>query len=202
VKSDPPPADAPRHLDIRKYPNRRYYDATRSRHLKLEDIRSLIREGWDVTVTDSKTGADITAQILTQIILELETPKLDVFPVPLLLRMIRFNDLWMKEFVDTHFRRAFEAFLAYQKHLEESARGFPSGIFPPFGTWPSSFFPGFGAPSGPGAAAGAAAEGARAPAEDPGKAEDLRKSVETLRRELEALQARLQSTRRGRGRKR
>ena len=28
-------------LEIRKYPNRRFYDATRSRHVTLEDIRDL-----------------------------------------------------------------------------------------------------------------------------------------------------------------
>ena len=50
---------AGKHLDIRKYPNRRYYDATRSRHLTLPEIRNLIRDGYDVTVTDSRSGADI-----------------------------------------------------------------------------------------------------------------------------------------------
>ena len=50
-------------LDIRKYPNRRYYDATHSKHLTLEEIRSLISEGYDIKVTDSKSGADITAQV-------------------------------------------------------------------------------------------------------------------------------------------
>ena len=73
-----------KHLDIRKYPNRRYYDATHSKHLTLDQIRDLVRDGYDIKVTDSKTGADITAQLLTQIILELETPKLDTFPVAML----------------------------------------------------------------------------------------------------------------------
>ncbi|HZV34316.1 MAG TPA: polyhydroxyalkanoate synthesis regulator DNA-binding domain-containing protein, partial [Verrucomicrobiae bacterium] len=54
-------------LDIRKYPNRRYYDVTRSQHLTLEDIRELVREGHDIRVTDSKTSADITPKVLAQI---------------------------------------------------------------------------------------------------------------------------------------
>lgn len=59
----------PRQLEIRKYPNRRYYDVTRSQHLTLEDIRSLVRENYDIRVTDSKSGSDITAKVLAQIIL-------------------------------------------------------------------------------------------------------------------------------------
>src|ERR1041385_8950640 len=96
---------AGKHVDIRKYTSRRYYDATQSRHLTLQDIRSLIRDGYDLTVTDSRSGADITAQVLTQIILELETPKLDTFPVPLLLRLIRVNDQLIKDFVDQYLDR-------------------------------------------------------------------------------------------------
>ena len=60
-------------LNIRKYPNRRYYDTTRSRAITLEEIHQFIRDGHEVQITDSKTDEDITAQILAQIILELET---------------------------------------------------------------------------------------------------------------------------------
>src|SRR5690349_7042017 len=102
---------AAKHLDIRKYPNRRYYDATHSKHLTLEEIRSLIRDGYDITVTDSKSGADITAQVLMQIVLELETPKIDSFPVALLVRMIRANDQIVKDFVEKYFNQAFRAYL-------------------------------------------------------------------------------------------
>ena len=82
------PESATRKLEIKKYPNRRYYDATHSRHLTLEEIHSLVQQGYDLHVTDAKTGADITAQVLTQMILELDTPKLASLPVPLLLRLI------------------------------------------------------------------------------------------------------------------
>jgi len=84
-------------LEIKKYSNRRYYDATHSRHLTLDEIRNLIQQGYDIKVTDAKTSADITAQVLTQIILELDTPKLDSLPVPLLVRLIRMNDQLVKD---------------------------------------------------------------------------------------------------------
>ena len=129
-------ADSKR-LDIRKYPNRRYYDSTRSRHLTLDEIRSLIREGYDIQVTDSKTGADITGQVLTQIILELETPKLDLFPVPLLMRMIRVNDQLVKDFMEQYFNQALRPFIDYQQQFEQSLRqmrGLPV-VYPPVSAW-------------------------------------------------------------------
>lgn len=126
-----PGASAEKKLEIKKYANRRYYDATHSRHLTLEEIRSLIHEGYDVRVIDAKTSADITAQILTQIILELETGKLDSLPVPLLVRIIRVNDQLVKDFVDRYFNQALQSFLDYQRKLEEQLRrahGLPSAV--------------------------------------------------------------------------
>jgi len=128
---------AAKNLQIKKYPNRRYYDATHSRHLTLDEIRSLIQQGYDVTATDAKTGADITAQLLTQIILELETGKLDSFPVPLLLRLIRMNDELIKDFIEKYFNQALQSFLDYQRQIEEQVRraqGLPAA-FPSISAW-------------------------------------------------------------------
>src|SRR5437763_9347968 len=127
----------PERLEIRKYPNRRYYDTTRSRHLTLDEIHALIREGHDVRVTDSKTSLDITAQVLTQIILELETQKLDSFPVPLLARVIRVNDQLVKDFIEKYFNQALHSFLDYQHQLEEQLRqvhGLPA-VYPAVSAW-------------------------------------------------------------------
>src|SRR5579862_6854535 len=124
-------------LEIKKYPNRRYYDATHSRHLTLDEIRSLIQQGYDITATDAKTGDDITAQLLTQIILELDTAKLDSFPVPLLVRVIRMNDQLVKDFVEKYFNQALASFLNYQQKLEEQMRRTHAlpGVFPSVSAW-------------------------------------------------------------------
>jgi polyhydroxyalkanoate synthesis repressor PhaR len=116
------PASPGKHLEIKKYANRRYYDATHSRHLTLDEIRTLIQQGFDLKVVDAKTSADITAQVLTQIILELDTSKLDSLPVPLLVRIIRMNDQLVKDFVEKYFNQALESFLSYQKRIEEQIR--------------------------------------------------------------------------------
>jgi len=131
-----------RKLEIKKYANRRYYDTTLSRHLTLDEIRVLIQEGYDVRVTDAKTGDDITAQLLTQIILELETAKLDSFPVPLLLRLIRMNDQLVKDFIEKYFNQALNSFLEYQRQIEEQVRraqGLPAA-FPSVSAWTEAVF--------------------------------------------------------------
>src|SRR5580765_2994985 len=124
-------------LEIKKYPNRRYYDATHSKHLTLDEIRGLIQQGYDLHVVDAKTSADITAQVLTQIILELDTPKLDSLPVPLLVRIIRMNDHLVKDFIEKYFNQALKSFLDYQQQVEEQIRrthGLPT-VFPTVSAW-------------------------------------------------------------------
>jgi polyhydroxyalkanoate synthesis repressor PhaR len=115
-------ASESRKLEIKKYPNRRYYDATHSRHLTLDEIRSLIQQGYDIRVVDARTSADITAQVLTQLILELDTSKLDSLPVPLLIRLIRMNDQLIKDFIEKYFNQALQSFIDYQRSLEEQIR--------------------------------------------------------------------------------
>lgn len=78
-------------LNIKKYPNRRYYDATRSCHVTLHDVHELIQSGKDVCITDSRTGEEITNVVLAQIILERDPPKLDIFPASVFHIMIRSN---------------------------------------------------------------------------------------------------------------
>jgi len=124
-------------LEIKKYPNRRYYDATHSRHLTLEEIRSLIQQGYDIRVVEAKTSADITAQVLTQILLEHDTAKLDSLPVPLLVRLIQMNDQLIKDFIEKYFNQALQSFVDYQQQLEEQIRrthGLPAA-FPSVSAW-------------------------------------------------------------------
>jgi polyhydroxyalkanoate synthesis repressor PhaR len=109
-------------LTLRKYPNRRYYDTSRSRYVTLEDIYLLIQNGYEIQVSDTKTGADITAKVLAQIILDLDPPKLDIFPIPLLHRLIRANEQLVNDFVERYFNQALGLFLDSQKSFEQSFR--------------------------------------------------------------------------------
>src|SRR6266508_4357968 len=137
---------AGRRLEIKKYPNRRYYDATRSEHLTREDIRSRIRDGYDIRVTDSKTGANITARVLAQIILELDEEKIEAFPIALLQRLIRVNDQTIKEFVDRYFNQALTHYLQYRQQVEEHLRSASemNPFFPGATAWSRAMFDPFG----------------------------------------------------------
>lgn len=73
---------------IKKYENRRLYDATNSRYVNLEDVAQLLKDGDDVRVVDAATGNDITRLILTQIIVEDAKAPDSAFPLDLLRQMI------------------------------------------------------------------------------------------------------------------
>jgi polyhydroxyalkanoate synthesis repressor PhaR len=55
---------------IRRYGNRRLYDARLSRCVTMEEIAGFVRAGEDVRVVDADTGADLTNRTLVQLILE------------------------------------------------------------------------------------------------------------------------------------
>ena len=73
---------------IKKYENRRLYDATNSRYINLEEVAALVRSGFDVRVVDAASGEDITRVILTQIVAEgAKTPN-SSFPLDILRQMV------------------------------------------------------------------------------------------------------------------
>lgn len=151
---------APERLDIRKYANRRFYDATHRRPVTQQDIYRFVRDGHEVRVTDAGTGRDITVRVLAQIILDLDEMKLAVFPVELLHRLIQSNEAIMRDFVDKYFNQALMLFLESRRKFEEQLRG-AVGLGAGTGAdWArflaGPFFPGFWANPGAGAAPAAA----------------------------------------------
>ncbi|HEX5761367.1 MAG TPA: polyhydroxyalkanoate synthesis regulator DNA-binding domain-containing protein [Thermoanaerobaculia bacterium] len=55
---------------IKRYESRKLYDTEESRYVSLEEIAAWVRAGQEVRVLDNATSADVTAQTLTQIILD------------------------------------------------------------------------------------------------------------------------------------
>jgi polyhydroxyalkanoate synthesis repressor PhaR len=55
---------------IKRYESRKLYDTEESRYVSLEEVAAWIRDGQEVRVVDNSSGADVTAQTLTQLILE------------------------------------------------------------------------------------------------------------------------------------
>jgi polyhydroxyalkanoate synthesis repressor PhaR len=80
--------EMPATILIKKYENRRLYDATNSRYLNLDQVAAMVQNGYDVRVVDVTTGKDITRLILTQIIVEdAKTPD-SAFPLDILRQMV------------------------------------------------------------------------------------------------------------------
>lgn len=197
--SEPGPSET---LDIRKYSNRRYYDATRSRHVTLEDIHELIRGGYEVRVTDATTGTDITGKVLAQIMLERDTPKLDVFPVPLLHRLIRANEQLVRDFVEKYFNQALSSFLQSQRQFEVYLRrmmGLPTeegGA--PMLDWTRAMFGPFAPPFWRGEST--SRSGQRSPDDAERANQELLKLVEDLQQQVARLEAELREKTPKRGR--
>lgn len=57
---------------LKKYPNRRIYDTESSTFVTLADVRQLVIDREPFQVVHSKTGKDLTRNVLLQIISELE----------------------------------------------------------------------------------------------------------------------------------
>ena len=55
---------------IKRYGSRKLYDTSESRYVSLDEVAGFVRAGDQVRVVDNKTGSDVTAAVLTQIISE------------------------------------------------------------------------------------------------------------------------------------
>ncbi|WP_114417446.1 polyhydroxyalkanoate synthesis repressor PhaR [Marinospirillum perlucidum] len=109
---------------IRKYANRRLYDTSESRYVTLEDIRQLIVDREEFRVEDSKSGEDLTRNILLQIITEQEnrggsddgTP---MFSNKVLQQLIRFYGDSMQHSMSGYLEQSIGTFLEQQKILRQ-----------------------------------------------------------------------------------
>jgi polyhydroxyalkanoate synthesis repressor PhaR len=106
---------------IKKYANRRLYDASQSRHITIEDIRRMIIEGQRVRVLEDKTNEDITRLILLQVIAEQEQFGRPILSTPLLESLIRFHGNSLQGFLSTYLEKSVEAFMQQQQTLNSAA---------------------------------------------------------------------------------
>jgi polyhydroxyalkanoate synthesis repressor PhaR len=95
---------------VKKYGNRRLYDTDRSRYVTREEVGELVRAGQDVRVVDAKSGVDLTAATLAQIIIE-GRGAARLLPVPLLVQLIRMGDDALAEFLGQYMSWALELYL-------------------------------------------------------------------------------------------
>jgi polyhydroxyalkanoate synthesis repressor PhaR len=118
---------------LRKYANRRLYDAEQSKHVRLSEVRDLIAGGADVRVVDDVTGEDITRGILVQLVAEQEVGGKPVLSDEMLVQIIRYYGHPIQGVLGAYLQQGLEIFLRQQRTLQDSMREMmkasPLGLF-------------------------------------------------------------------------
>src|SRR6185312_8122613 len=116
---------------IRKYANRRLYDAHDSRHVTLDDLRKLIAGGARIKVVEDKGGEDITRSILLQIIASQEQFGTPVLSTQLLEGIIRFYGNPIQQLLTTYLEQSIGSLLRQQSVLQaEMAKALETPMAP------------------------------------------------------------------------
>ncbi|WP_296044265.1 polyhydroxyalkanoate synthesis repressor PhaR [uncultured Alteromonas sp.] len=121
-------------VTIKKYPNRRLYDTSRSQYVNMDYIKTLVNERTDFNVVDSKSGDDVTKTILLQIISESETNEhQSLLTNKLLKQLIRFYDSDMQLFLREYLEQSLINFMEQQDSLQGMMKNMvdtsPLGMF-------------------------------------------------------------------------
>jgi polyhydroxyalkanoate synthesis repressor PhaR len=107
---------------LKKYANRRLYDTEKRAFVSLSQIAELVKQGREIEINDEKTGEDVTAFILTQIVLEEAKKKTLLLPVSLLYLIIRYGDSVLSEFFDNYLEQTLKNYLNYKKSMDSQFR--------------------------------------------------------------------------------
>lgn len=107
---------------LKKYSNRRLYDTDKSRYVTLDQVADMVRSGKRVEIVDAKTSEDVTAFILTQILMEEAKRKNVLMPPPVLHLIIRYGDNVLTEFMHTYLQRAIQNYISYKQAFDEQVQ--------------------------------------------------------------------------------
>jgi polyhydroxyalkanoate synthesis repressor PhaR len=109
-------------IRFKKYANRRLYNLSTSSYMVLGEIEDLIRNGKEIEVIDAKSQEDVTAFILTQIILEKAKDKNTLLPVSLLHLIIRYGDNLLTDFFENYLQQVVNNYIGYKKAMDAQFR--------------------------------------------------------------------------------
>lgn len=108
-------------ITIKKYPNRRLYDTSRSQYINLEAIKEMVMAHTEFEVVDSKTGESLTKSILLQIISEQEgNDQQAVLTQTVLKQLIRFYDSDMQGVMRHYLEQSISMFLERQEVMRHA----------------------------------------------------------------------------------
>lgn len=109
----------PERILYKKYANRRLYDTEQSRYVTLTEVAQQIRNGRQAKVIDAKTKEDVTAFILTQIVLEEAKNKNILLPVPLLHLIIQYGDNVLLDFFQKHLQQTINTYMTHKSLVDD-----------------------------------------------------------------------------------
>ena len=74
---------------IKRYQNRKLYNTQSKSYITLEELADIVREEQEIKVIDNKTGKEITAVTLSQIIFEVEKNHAGFLPIKVLISLVQ-----------------------------------------------------------------------------------------------------------------
>jgi polyhydroxyalkanoate synthesis repressor PhaR len=172
---------------IKKYANRRLYHTGTSTYVTLDDLSVMVKKGEEFVVHDAKTGEDLTRSVLTQIIFELEGKEgqQTLLPVAFLRQLIGFYGDQMQGLVPSYLEHSMQHFakeqLQFRDQMQKAMSGDVLGAMQDQARTNMNLFQEAFKLFNPFAAVQAS---------DAAKASDTN-DVESLKRDLEAMRARL-----------
>ncbi len=122
---------------IKRYPNRRLYDTELKCYITLADIRGYIKNYVLFQVVDSKSEADLTRQVLLQVLAEMESEgQTSVLTDKLLEEIIRLYDSHMTGLAGQWLEQSMVSLLAqqqqWQQELQRMQEFNPAALFNAF----------------------------------------------------------------------
>ncbi|MBL4822019.1 MAG: polyhydroxyalkanoate synthesis repressor PhaR [Colwellia sp.] len=121
-------------IKIKRYPNRRLYDTSKSHYVNLDYIRELVIANEEFQIVDSKTNEDKTRSILIQIISEEETSdRQSLLTNTLLKRLICFYGHDNQDYLQEFLEQSLSAFIEHQDDIlklsNDINKNSPFGLF-------------------------------------------------------------------------
>ena len=130
-KADAPGSEAAQPpVIIKKYANRRLYNTATSSYVTLDHLCQMVKDGADFTVYDAKTSEDITRSVLTHIIVEEESKGETMLPISFLRQLISLYGDNMQWMVPRYLEYSMQVFVRNQEKLRQYVQEAMSGIFP------------------------------------------------------------------------
>jgi polyhydroxyalkanoate synthesis repressor PhaR len=110
---------------IKRYPNRRLYDTDVKSYITLSTIRDYIKSYQQFQIVDSKSGKDLTRQVLLQVLTEVESEgRSSVLTNKMLEEIVRFYDTNMSSVLGQHIEQSILAFIEHQRHWQDEVTKF------------------------------------------------------------------------------